>query len=320
MRICIATSDPSSSEYLMPLVAEAEDRDIRVVQLVPTDDLSRLTPFDTSSDLKVLATADVLLLAGSDSSAWSDLVLEAAHSRRLPVLAAQLEPVPYRRPGTLVTKRATHAVPEAMAATSERSASLLAHRFGAQRSAVSVIGNPAFDRLPAYEPMTDTLLLLVPPDAGLGDAGITLAAARATAERLGFAILPVPVPDGLGAPGLMTPELASIAAQCSVALGYPHSLFHPLAALGIPLVSLTTERWMVAESPRETLLLAHPVADLDDLATTLCAPHRLHPSVATSILGPVGGAAERLFDLLAQTSWLRDTTEADPRRSRPAPH
>jgi hypothetical protein len=195
---------------------------------------------------------------------------------------------------------APHPEPPSFAArlaSSPTSAELLAAHLRCRRDEIVVTGSPRLDELPDHLPEPGRRLVLSTVSDESPDRGAALADAAAAAAAAGWEVTmrlhprePEQRWNGFGLD--RSPSVTLGAQRAAVALGYPGTVFVELAAMGVPLLGLATEPWMLERVPAEVADLCTPVHATSDIADLLAAPR---PAPSAAAAGPLSGAAARIW-------------------------
>lgn len=273
--ILIATAEPYGGYHLSPFSSWASE----LVHLTPAPSVHS-GPIRTSSDRRLLAEADLLVVTGGRITDWT---AEAAGGACSPVVYSELAFVdPSPGPPLLLA---------GASACSEYSRAAVASHLRISSSRLSVLGSPSLDRLPAWKPRKMEALLLTcvaheRPDAALAarDAGRLL-----TGDGWSVRVHLHPRDDS----GLWSAEfeqakgsLAEEARTAALCVGVAGTGFLTAIAMGVPTLAVAA-----VDSPQ---LDYCPQVRLEEIVGAARAVRPLSRREALRATGPVGGSAARL--------------------------
>lgn len=293
--VLVATNEPWGTYHVKPLLAEANRRGWRLIQVVP--DLSQIADGDPVPVVVPdhAPTADLLVVTGAGD--WPAECV--SRFRRLPVAASSLAYLgPAQAPRAPEVRRRLRLVTSASPAESRAFASYL----GTHRR-VRVVGSPQTDDLPQRAPEPGLVLVLTSvthPD-GTGGAAPGTELLLAAAERLAAAGKRILV-------GLHPREDRSLwsryeissvpsvraSARAEVAIGIPGTVFPLVAAVGTPLVGCTDPALTVPDYLLK--VCSATIADAADAVSAVDGARLPDAATLADAVGPIGGSARRLLD------------------------
>lgn len=297
--VLIATAEPRGSYHLTPLGSACSNVDATFVHLLPYLEPVQGPPtVPVSADASLLEVCDRVVITGGTFSAWTEIVYHRAASLQKPVCFSELAyvsaPSPLPHPRTLAK----------VTAASRDGAAALQRYLGPHD--VEVVGTPALDTIPSWNPTPRRVLLLSTSEMSVRDPNMTLRTVGHVLLNDGWDVRVRLHPREDRTPWegfeVVTGESqATSAASAQVVIGYPGSAHALAAAVGAPVVSLapTTELRGVFTPLQHAAMAAHTTA-VDDTLDVLSTVRPVPPDVVEPVVGPLGGAAARLIN-----AWTR---------------
>jgi hypothetical protein len=301
MQVVVATAEPRGAYHLAPLAAALDASAASFVHLVPYPEPTQGPQVvEVSHDAGLLAGCDRVVVTGGTLSAWTDLVARRANALGKPVVFSELaylaDPDPLPDPPAVV----------AATALSPDGARALGRYLGdAAPADVAVTGTPALDDLPAYQPVAGRVLLLSTSDMAHRDPGGVLVQVGRVLDEMGFEVRVRLHPREDPAPWagftVVAGETQAVsAASAQVVVGYPGSAHVLAAAVGAPTISVApTAQLRGVLSAAQLAALSGQAATVGETLTLVGAARRPDPARVAEVVGPLGGAADRLVAVWA---------------------
>jgi hypothetical protein len=293
MHVVIATAEPRGAYHLRPLAEALEASAAAFTHLTPYPEPVQGDPVvEVSTKVQVLAGCDRVVVTGGTFSAWTELVARHAVALGKPVIFSELayvsEPPPLHPPCAV----------DLVTALSPDSARVLRHYLGVAE--VQVTGTPALDDLPPWRPVPGRVVLLSTSDMAARDPDQHLVRVAQDLESTGWEVLvrlhPREDPSPWERFTVVAGEtVVESAAAAQVVLGYPGTAHVVAAAVGVPVLALApTAALRQVFTPQQAAAIsghARTAAEAVTLVSTAMPPD---PVKVAEVVGPVGGAAQRL--------------------------
>ncbi len=293
--VLVATNEPYGSYHIKQMVDYVNEQGGRIALVSPdlehkADDGVEVITLDQADEWG----ADLLVVNGATE--WPATVVEALPN--VPVVASSLA---YLNPER--AKFADAIRPRLVGTTAQSSdeAKEFATHFGLNAEDIEVVGNMGLDDVGAYNPTKGTVLIATsvtrPNETGGAAPGTQLLLDTAAAlddEGYHIRVGLHPREDRSLWEQYEIADEGTIAAASSaeVVVGIPGSVFPPIAAIGAPLVGITDPALTV---PDYLLKLSAKVGSVDEAVAAVKAAWKPDPSELEAVVGPVGGAKERLW-------------------------
>lgn len=293
--VLVATNEPYGSYHIKKMVEYVAAQGGRIALVSPDLDHKG----DDGVEVITLGQADEWgadLLVVNGATSWPATVVEALPD--VPVVASSLA---YLNPERAEFADAIR--PRLVGATAQSSdeAEVFAGHFGLDAKNIAVVGNMSLDGVAAYNPVPGSVLIATSvthrDETGAAAPGAQLlldTAAALAAEGYHIRVGLHPREDRTLWEQYEIAEEGTIAAAASaeVVVGIPGSVFPPIAAIGAPLVGITDPALTV---PDYLLKMSAEATTVDEAVAAVKAAWRPEASELEAVVGPVGGAKERLW-------------------------
>lgn len=309
--VLVATNEPYGTYHIRSMVDHVEEQGGRIALVVPDEDNPTSDDVETVTLQEAHAWgADLLVVNGATE--WPAHVVQELGS--LDVVASSLA---YLQP--VEAEFAAQIRERLVGATAQSSdeAEVFAQHFGIDVEDITVAGNPQLDGLPDYAPVEGTVLVATsvthPSETGGAAPGTELLLETAAAlQQAGYHIRvglhPREDPTLWDEYEIATEGTLMASTTADVVVGIPGSVFPQIAAVGAPLVGIMDP---ALDVPDYLLSLAAPVRTVEEAVDAAAAGWVPEESELASVVGPVGGSRERLWDYWVAAA----TTQAAPEPS-----
>ena len=302
MHIVLVTAEPRAAYHIAPLMKAAGRRNASITHLVPYPEPVQGHPWPaTTSDPRVLETADRIVVTGGSLSAWTEIIARLANERGVPVRFVELATIGENKPGDTPNIEAVSAVSPATATT-------LSERFKIDRQNIRVTGTPLLDEMPAWTPGARNCVLYSRVDAAerdprrelwrVGDQLVNQGwnvkvrchprEDRTLWERFTFCEETTP---------------AAAAAHARIMVGYPGTAHAVVAAMGCPVVALAPGRMREHDLPvAQRRLVSGWYETAEEVIAAMAGAKPAPKDLIADAVGPIGGAAERIISFILEKS------------------
>ena len=292
MRIVLATAEPRGAYHLTPFDPVVRTSEHEWLHLVPyPESLQGCSAVSAVSDVSVLERADVVVITGGTLSAWTELVARYANDLGLRTCFSEvsyLRPTPHHCPPRF----------DVITAVSKAGAQVISAHLDVPFEKIIITGTPLTDSLPPHTPLPRRVLLLstseatqIDPDGNLRSLGLHL-----LEQGFDVSVRCHPREDSRTWEGFTLDSSASViesAALASAVVCYPRTASAPVAALGVPVVSLVPGPEATSGLPASLINLGTRVNTWQEAAAALNDAPPVPREDLVDILGPVGGSALR---------------------------
>jgi hypothetical protein len=300
MHIVLATAEPRAAYHIAPLLKAAGRRNAAITHLVPSPEPVQGHPWPaTTSDPRVLETADRIVLTGGSLSAWTEIIARLANERGVPVRFVELATVRENRPGD--TPRI-----EAVSAVSPATAAVLSERFRIDRQKIRVTGTPLLDEMPAWTPRPRSCVLYSTVAATDRDPRRELWRVGDQLVNQGWDVKvrchPREDRDLWARFALCEePSPAASAARARIMIGYPGTAHAVVAALGCPVIALAPAEMRDHDlSIAQQRLMSGWCRTAEEVIAAMATARPAPKELVEDAVGPVGGAAERIISFILE--------------------
>ena len=298
VHIVLVTSEPRAAYHIAPLMKAAGRRNAAITHLVPYPEPVQGDPWPaTTSDPRVLESAERIVLTGGTLSAWTELIARRANERGVPVRFVELATIGDEREQAVPTI-------EAACAISAATADILAERFALDRTRVQITGTPLLDEAPSWRPQPRRCVLFSTVDAAERDPAGELRRVGEQLRNQGWDVRVRCHPrenqqqwGGFTLCDATSPTLS--AAEARLMIGYPGTAHAVVAAMGCPVIAVEPAHMRSAQLPvTQRRLITGWYESAEEVIAGMAAAQPAAPALIEDAVGPVGGAAERIVSFI----------------------
>ncbi len=303
LSVLVATNEPYGTYHVKSMVDEVEEQGGRMALVAP--DLDHVGD-DSAVDVVTLDEAadwgaDLLVVNGATE--WPAAVVNELDT--LPVVASSLA---YLQPEEAEFAADIRERLVGATAQSADEADVFGAHLGVDPSQIEIVGNPSLDGLAPRDPRPGTVLIATsvtyPDETGGAAPGTELlleTAKELQAQGRHVRVGLHPREDPVLWEGFEIAEEGTLAASATaeVVVGIPGSIFPQIAAVGTPLVAVMDP---TMEIPDYLVALSAEASTVDEAVAAVGDAWRPRRAELESIVGPVGGSAERLWEAWAEAA------------------
>jgi hypothetical protein len=299
MHVVIATAEPRAAYHIAPLIKAAGRMRASITHLVPYPEPVQGTPWPaTTSNPAVLETADRVVVTGGSLSAWTALVVKNANANGQSVRFVELATIGEDYNGEIPRI-------EAASAVSLQTAKLLMNRFRLDPERVRVTGTPLLDDIAPWRPAGRRCVVFSTVDYAARDPKRELLTVARQLKAQGWEVKVRCHPREdtelwKGFELCQAPGPAESVSECRFMVGYPGTGHAIAAATGCPVLCLLPENRGNPFTDGHRKALPHWASTAQEAIRKLPGLTSAPPEDLEEVVGPIGGAAERIVNFMLE--------------------